>query len=502
MAASEHQRSSYIDYDTFLAPDFSATAFANSLVTSTNNPSDTPIDLSTPLSRVLFDVQEVDTHIHNLTTSAAIPLLRHTQAQTASAQDIFDAVSAHVTALSESYARLEKDVIQRHAAAEEVRLVASRLWVTLKIGRAASRALLLGRQLDAQMADVKPAGTPLATSSFGAASGGGAAAARKDDHAALVRAAHTLLTLRALFTASGPEEEGEHLARITVLSTLRNDLIAPAEQRLRGRAQQIVREFSLSSLTAPASAPGSAAGTPAATPPLGALTSPTSPPSAAQQTFAQATATKARATAALQTLYLLSFAASPPRAAATSLPPPALVLAALQAYLQAALSSSLASLARALAALPTLPRALAETAARCRNVVALESLLAGTRAPAHAALPAPPSALSAQAGSAPEKVRADSLLAPLLAALETASLPSFFWRSLASALSPRVAEVVGRGGAAARQLRGARESVRESIRDAVRRGCEGAEVGKGAGEGGWDREVGVMVGSVLGPLGR
>ena len=495
MAASEHQKSSYIDYDTFLAPDFSATGFANSLVTSTNNPSDTPIDLSTPLSRVLFDVQEVDTHIHNLTTSAALPLLRHTQAQTTSAQEIFDAVSAHVTALSESYTRLEKDVIQRHAAAEEVRLVASRLWVTLKIGRAASRALLLGRQLDAQMADVQPAGAPLGPS-------GGGAAARKDDHAALVRAAHTLLTLRALFAASGSDEEGEHLARITVLSTLRNDLVAPAEQRLRGRAQQIVREFSLASpaaaAAANAAAPGTAAGTPAATPPLGSLTSPTSPPATAQQTFAQSTATKARTSAALQTLYLLSFAASPPRTTATTLPAPALLLAALQAYLQATLSSSLASLARALAALPTLPRALAETAARCRNVVSLEALLADTRAPPHAALPAP----STSATSAPEKVRPDSLLAPLLAALETASLPSFFWRSLASALSPRVAEILSRGGAAGRQLRGARESVRESIRDAVLKGCEGAEVGRGSGEGGWDREVGVMVGSVLGPLGR
>ncbi|KAM0667811.1 hypothetical protein ACQRIU_003676 [Beauveria bassiana] len=75
---------SYIDYETFLSPDFSATSFANSLVLATNNPQDTPLDLSTPLSRVLFDAQEIDSHIDLLTTRSAVPLLEHTGSQTAS----------------------------------------------------------------------------------------------------------------------------------------------------------------------------------------------------------------------------------------------------------------------------------------------------------------------------------------------------------------------------------------------------------------------------------
>src|SRR5690242_12766354 len=70
---------SYIDYEAFLDPDFSATSFANTLVLATNNPSDSPLDLSTPLSRVLFDVQEVDTHIDTLTTRSALPLLEYTR---------------------------------------------------------------------------------------------------------------------------------------------------------------------------------------------------------------------------------------------------------------------------------------------------------------------------------------------------------------------------------------------------------------------------------------
>jgi len=43
---------SYIDYETFLDPNFSPSAFANTLVLATNNAADTTLDLSTPLNFV------------------------------------------------------------------------------------------------------------------------------------------------------------------------------------------------------------------------------------------------------------------------------------------------------------------------------------------------------------------------------------------------------------------------------------------------------------------
>ncbi|KAI7694562.1 hypothetical protein KC353_g18101, partial [Hortaea werneckii] len=70
---TNNNTSSYIDYPALTAQTFSAPAHANRLVLSTNLPSDPPpLDLSTPLSRVLFDVQEIDTHIDTLTTSHAL----------------------------------------------------------------------------------------------------------------------------------------------------------------------------------------------------------------------------------------------------------------------------------------------------------------------------------------------------------------------------------------------------------------------------------------------
>ena len=422
---------SYIDYETFLDPDFSPSSFANSLVLATNNPSDTPLDLSTPLSRVLFDVQEVDTHIHTLTTKSALPLLNYTKDQDDAGQRIVSEVEAQVNSLTDGFQRLEREIIQRHQAANEVRIAVERLWQTVKIGRAVGRCLLLGRQLEAQMNEV-----------------GSTTTAKKDDHRAMIRATTTLLTIRQLLTASGPDEEGEHLSDVHLVVNLQSSLLAPSDVTLQNKGQQIIREFSMSSLAPSPSGP---------------------------TTYAQSEETKARTTSALLTLHLLS---------------PQLQLSALKAYLRTSLTSSLASIARALANLPNLDRTLLEVSARCQNIVALESLLESVK-------PLPP---IGREGLHPEGEQT-SFLQPLLVALDTSSLPSYFWRSLAEGLAARVSELTGRGGVTARALRSQRERIRDSIRDCVLKGSQGPGSTRGR-EGAWEREAAVMVGSVVGALGR
>ena len=422
---------SYIDYETFLDPDFSPTSFANSLVLATNNPSDTPLDLSTPLSRVLFDVQDVDTHIHTLTTKSALPLLNYTKDQDDAGQRIVSEVEAQVANLTEGYQRLQKEVIQRYEAADEIRLAVERLWQTVKIGRGVGRCLLLGRQLESQMGEV-----------------GTGVTAKREDHRAMIRAANTLLTIRQLLAASGPSDEGEHLLRINLISSLQSGLLASSDSNLQNRGQQIIREFSMSSLAPSPSGPA---------------------------TYAQSEETKARTISALITLHLLS---------------PQLLLSALQSYLRTSLTSSLASIARALANLPNLDRTLLEVSARCQNIVALEALLETVKAPSH------PTNQAESGGS-----ELSNFLQPLLAALDTSSLPSYFWRSLAEGLAGRVSDLVARGGVNARTLRSQRDRVRESIRDCVFKGSQGPGGARGR-EGAWEREAAVMVGSVIGALGR
>jgi len=442
---------SYIDYEAFLDPDFSATSFANTLVLATNNASDTPLDLSTPLSRVLFDVQEIDTHIDTLTTKSALPLLEHTKDQAESSGRILSEVEGQVASLTESYKTLEKEVIERYEVAEQVRLTAERLCQTVKLGRAVARCLLLGRQLEVQMTEL-----------------GGVGSAKREDHRAMVRSANTLLSLRQIFMASRAGEEGEGLDRVNAVSTLRNELVVPGERNIASRAQQVIKEFSISSLLASTS-------------------------QSSASTFAQTEDTKSRTTSALLTLYLLS---STTKTTTMEDFQPKLLISALQEYLQTALKSSLASLSRSLGMLPTLDRTLLEISARCQNIVALQSLLEATKPPAHPLFEA--------SGAQSET---SNFLQPLLQALDTSSLPSYFWRSLASSLSSRVQEIMHRGGAPARTLRTNKDRVKEAVRECVNRGSQlpgGSSSGKGKGAtaaGHWEREAAVMVGSIVGAMG-
>ncbi|PVH74444.1 hypothetical protein DL98DRAFT_519253 [Cadophora sp. DSE1049] len=444
----------YIDYETFLSPAFSPASFANNLVIGTNNPTDTPLDLSTPLSRVLFDSQEINTHIDTLTTKSALPLLSHTQEQTTSSARIVQEIDSQVASLNDGYKRLEKEVLVRYETAEEVRAVAGRLWETVRLGRSVGRCLQLGRQLEIQLAEVVGTGNPVKVQG------------QKEDHRALVRCSNTLLSLRELLSKKREGEEGHGLEKVDAVRTLQSSIVNPAERSILMKSQQKVREFSMSTLS------------------TGANTT----------TFAQTADTKSRTTSALMSLYLLSPLPDAKLVAKRSEKwEPELLIHALQDYLRTALTSSLASLARALATLPTLDRTLLEVSARCQNILALESLLSTTTPPAHPTLP--PS-------SAPP-----NFLQPLLTSLETGSLASYFWRTLAGGLSTKAMEIVNKGGVSARTLKSNRNSVKDAIRECVVRGSTppagvGSKVKGENIERAWEREIAVMVGSVVGALGR
>lgn len=480
-ADADADEPSYIDYEAFLDPSFRPAAFANRLVLATNNASDTPLDLSTPLSRVLFDIQEVDSHIDQLTTRSAVPLLSHTGDQTAASARILAELQAQLAALNDSYAQLDREVGRKHAEAAEVRRAAARLCATTRLARAVARCLHLARQLEAQLAELSGSATATTTTSA-------ASARAREDHRALVRCAHSLLALRELFaSAATPGGEGEGLDRVAVVRAVRDGVVVPAERAVHETAERIVREFSV----------GNASGS---------------------ATFAQSEEVRARTVSALTALYLLTpvpTGGDGDGDEAAGRWAPTLMLQALEVYLRSALQSSIAGLSRALATLPSLERTLAEVSARCQNVVALEAVLEATRAPHHPLLPPPPH----------QQHGGGNLLQPLLAHLETGSLASYFWRTMAGSLAPRVREIVAKGGVPARALKANRQSVGDAIRACVARGSQlpsavaaaagkstgtGAGTGTGKGKGGdgaagakhWDREVAVMVGSVLNNLGR
>jgi hypothetical protein len=474
---------SYIDYEAFLDPEFSPSSFANTLVNSTNNATDTPLDLSTPLSRVLFDLQEIDTHIHALTTKSALPLLAHTQDRTAAADHILKESGTQIESVTRGYERLQKEVVQKWQAADEARIAAENSLATVRLARAVTRCLTLGRQLESQVAEITGRGSIGPAISAGADPA--ASPSGKDGFRALERAAYTILNLREMFSAAAEGEEGYGLDRVKVIRTLRGEFVIPAENMIKSRAQQTINRFSLSSNSASGNSQSMPSG------------------------YKQARDARARLATAATTLYLLS--PIPKGATAASDYKPELLLSTLQGYMHTAIMTSVNSLARALSQLPIMDRTLADISARCQDIVALETILKNLRPPPHPLLNSTTTTDEA-AGSQTAPSATSNLLQPLLQALDTSSLPSYYWRSLASSLTSRVQEIVNRGGVSARTLRSNRDRLRIEIKECVLRASRVsatsllAEKGRSGTEtvvvGNWEREAAVMVSSVVGPLGR
>ncbi|PWY72857.1 golgi transport complex component Cog5 [Aspergillus eucalypticola CBS 122712] len=469
---------SYIDYEAFLDPEFSPASFANSLVVATNNATDTPLDLSTPLSRVLFDLQEIDTHIHALTTKSALPLLTHTRDQTAAAGRILKEAEEQIASVTQGYERLEREVLRKWEAADEARVGAEKSLATVRLARAVARCLSLGRQLDSQLAEI---------------GGLDATAPAKDDYRTLERAASTIVSLRRMFSETAVGEEGHGLDRVKVIRTLRSELVIPAENMVKTRAQQAIGRFTMSTIASAGSG------------------------SQSQMSYKQARDARARLVSAVNILYLLSPVPKNVTSAASFQPD--LLLSTLQGYMQTAISSSLSNLTRALTMLPTLERTLSDLSARCQDVFALEAILNNLRPPSHPlfppAAPAAAAAAGTRNGEQPEpQVQAsgkNNLLQPLLNALDTSSLPSYFWRSLASYLAARVQEIINRGGVSARTLRSNRDRIKKEVKDCVLRGSQlptsilGTEKRLGVDSGlerSWEREAAVMVSSIASVLDR
>ena len=476
--------SSYINFDLLTSDDFSPYTHANNLVLATNNPSDPSIDLTTPLSRVLFDLQEIDSHIHTLTSRSALDILTYTAQQNGAAQRILARVEDERARLVASYERLEKEVLVRHQKAVDAKTAAQRSWEVLRLGRGVQRILALSRQLEMILSESGLSG--------GTRIG-------KEDHNALVRASLSVLAFRDAMSS----KEGNELGRVNLVKTLRGRVFEDGEARILDYARRVVREFSMSTLSA-----GPTSTTAAATGP----------------SYREAEDSRMRFTSAVHILYYLSPA---PRIdgerMAKSDFEAEYFLRALQGYLQSAVTSSSASIGRALGQLPTLDRALMETSARCQSIVALEVLLRGIYAPEHPLLKKNTLTLNTNDANAEEeeeeeedtttgtsKSSSETLLSLLLGALDTASLPSYFWRSLASSLSNRVSDILNRGGIAARTLRSQRDTVRTEIRDCVLRGSKlprsvvlgDARKAEEEVVDNWEREAAVMAGSVVGLLSR
>ncbi|RPA99473.1 hypothetical protein L873DRAFT_1683579 [Choiromyces venosus 120613-1] len=217
----------YIDYPTLLSPTFSPSTFTRTLITQTNHPHE-PLDLTTPLSRVLFDLQEIDTTLHTLTTTSSALLLQHTSSTTRASTTLLSSITSQTATLNTAYARLHREVIERSERAEDLLLVVQNLHSTTALLREACRGVVLGRQVERQVLDFETG-----------------------DWSAMVRCCFSLLELGRLLEAQ-PES-------VDLLRALRERVYAPTRSSIISRAREIISTFSLLSSIPDAAGAGVAA---------------------------------------------------------------------------------------------------------------------------------------------------------------------------------------------------------------------------------------------------
>ena len=489
---TEPPSDSYIDYEAFLSPTFSPHSFANALILHTNTSDDPNLDLSTPLSRVLFDLQEIDSHIHSLTTGNASELLAYAEESRSVSEELVKGVEEQMKVVGAAYKRLEKEVAGRGRAAEEVLGVVERLNGVTRVVRGVGRVVLLGRQLEGLVGE-------WFGSRGGAAVGG---TGGEGDWKALFRMGYTVAEMRRTLVA----DEDRELTEVNCVKVVVSQLLVPAEQYLKTIATGMVANFALPATSTTGT--GTSASTTSSFSPT--TSTPSSSSFAAQKSLE---ASLSRVSSATQILYLLNTTS---KLSSSDSP---LLLQVLNTFLTNQTTTSLAALSRVFSSLtptqpspPALDRSFSEIVQKIRGIAALEEVLKS--------LPLstldPTCTIPATTNPAPvegedeavlgeEDDTEPTLLGFVLADLDTPSLPTLFFRNLSSGLETLVRNVLARGGVAARGLRAGKDKLREGLRGVVERGLAGEgedgslRVGGDGRRGGrrkrraGEREVGVGV---------
>lgn len=436
VGADQDGSSSYIDYLAFLSPTFSPYTFANTLVLATNTPNDPNLDLSTPLSRVLFDLQEIDSHIHNLTSKSALPLLNHAKTSQEASTALVHSLEGELERLTATYKRLEAEVIQRAETANEVLLIVERLHETTSLLRQVTRALMVARQFESHMLEVRGVAPVESTRKVG----------ELDKFRAMPKAAFAAVELHKMLWSAKRDAK---LDEIEVVKTLKNSYISPAVSQLITTAQNAISGFTL---------------------PLGVQGKTSISSGAAMDEV------RVKLSSSFQTLHSLSVFhqdTSP------------LLLKAIQSYINVQSTAILNSFARGGLTNPTqLDSTLADLKLRTQTVIFFEITLQSIPLPIESYTP-------------PEDPDAPppTLLSHMLSLIGTRTLPTYLFQTMAPGLETRIKEVITRGGANGRLIRAQKTAMKEGLRSAVQEGLTGDVKVKRS-----DAEVGICVGLIVGAL--
>lgn len=228
--------SDYIDYDVFLSQDFDPLSFANSLILSTNSPTDVDVDITTPSKRLGYDITEVQDRISNLAATKHNSLLSEAN-NVAALSNALEPLKPSVDSLATSYSKLQRDIMEPFYRAQNIHSALRRLHTTTGLLRSLSWFLYLLRQLVSIMDPI--AGSNVSISQLEAPrSMRQANIYAISDARTLFKAGQTLAALKKLLVIEPA------LRSVQIIRTYESSLLPRYENRLVLHCQNILRFYS------------------------------------------------------------------------------------------------------------------------------------------------------------------------------------------------------------------------------------------------------------------
>ncbi|OBA19287.1 hypothetical protein METBIDRAFT_46973 [Metschnikowia bicuspidata var. bicuspidata NRRL YB-4993] len=135
------------DFEAFLGDEFDQTRFAASLLQATNVVDDTELDLSTPLKKLKFDVNECNKRMESLASAHHNQLLRNIDKVEVNRKLMNDIITPLTARLKSAYERISKDVISPYDDAVKLNKALQKIHQTSKLLRGTSFFVVLLQQL-------------------------------------------------------------------------------------------------------------------------------------------------------------------------------------------------------------------------------------------------------------------------------------------------------------------------------------------------------------------
>lgn len=136
------------DFEAFLEHDFKAEQFANELIIATNGHDNPELDLTTPIKKLTFDIDECDKRIAKISSSNYESLISNFQKITECKQILTNQLNPSLERVNAPFQRIKKEIIEPYDEAVKLNNALKKIHLTLELLRSTSFFIFIIQQIE------------------------------------------------------------------------------------------------------------------------------------------------------------------------------------------------------------------------------------------------------------------------------------------------------------------------------------------------------------------